>query len=66
MLIGKVADSIPDKVIGFLNWYHPSRLITSLGYTRPVTELSIKKIPEDKGRPARKAGNLTDICEPIV
>jgi hypothetical protein len=37
-----------------------------LGSTQPLTEMSTMNIPGGKGRPARKADNLTDICEPIV
>jgi hypothetical protein len=38
----------------------------ALGSTQPLTEMSIRNIPGGKGRPARKADNLTTICEPIV
>jgi hypothetical protein len=38
----------------------------TLGSTQPLTEMSTRKIPGGKGRPARKAGNLIAICEPIV
>jgi hypothetical protein len=31
-----------------------------------LTEMSTRKLPGGKGRPARKADNLTAICEPIV
>jgi hypothetical protein len=40
-----------------------------LGSTQPLTEMSTRNLPEgggDKERPARKADNLTAICEPIV
>jgi hypothetical protein len=37
-----------------------------MGSTQPLTEISTRNIPGDKGRPARKADNLTAICEPIV
>jgi hypothetical protein len=36
------------------------------GSTRPLTEMSTRKLPGDKGRPAHKADNLTAICEPNV
>jgi hypothetical protein len=32
----------------------------------PLTEMSTRNLSGGKGRPARKAGNLTAICEPIV
>jgi hypothetical protein len=38
----------------------------TLGSTQPQTEMSTKNLPGSKGRPARKADNLTAICEPIV
>jgi hypothetical protein len=38
----------------------------SLGSTQPLTELSTRNLPGDKGRPALKADSLTAICEPIV
>jgi hypothetical protein len=31
-----------------------------------LTEMSIKDIPRGMKRPARKADNLTDMCEPTV
>jgi hypothetical protein len=31
-----------------------------------LTEMSTRYLPRGKGRPARKAGNLTAVCEPIV
>jgi hypothetical protein len=37
-----------------------------LGSTQPITEISIRNLPGDKARPARKSDNLTAICEPIV
>jgi hypothetical protein len=38
----------------------------ALGSTQPLIEMSTRKIPMGKERPARKAGNLTAIFEPIV
>jgi hypothetical protein len=39
----------------------------ALGSTQPLTEMSTKNLPGVKGgRPARKADNLTAICEPTV
>jgi hypothetical protein len=38
----------------------------ALGSTQPLTEMSTGNLPGGKGRPARKADNLTAICEPIV
>jgi hypothetical protein len=36
------------------------------GSTQHLTEMSTGKLAGDKGRPARKADNLTAIFEPIV
>jgi hypothetical protein len=38
----------------------------ALGSTQHLTEMSTKNLPGGKGRPERKADNLTVICEPIV
>jgi hypothetical protein len=34
----------------------------ALGSTQPLTEMSTKNLPVGKGRPGRKADNLTAIC----
>jgi hypothetical protein len=36
----------------------------TLGSTQPLTEMGTRNLPGGKGRPARKADNLTSICEP--
>jgi hypothetical protein len=59
----KVAGSIPDEVIGFLNWTNPSRTM-ALGSTQPLRDLSTRYLPGYKGRSARMAENFTAICEP--
>jgi hypothetical protein len=38
----------------------------ALGSTQPLTEMSTRNLPGGKGRPARKADNITAICEPIA
>jgi hypothetical protein len=38
----------------------------TLGSTQPLTGMSTRNIPGGKGWPARKADNLTAICEPSV
>jgi hypothetical protein len=38
----------------------------ALESTQPLTEMSTRNLTEGKGQPARKADNLTAICEPIV
>jgi hypothetical protein len=37
-----------------------------LGSIQPLTEMSTRNLSGGKGRPARKADNLTAISEPIV
>jgi hypothetical protein len=62
----KVAGSIHSGVIGFSNRPNPSSRTMTLGWTKPLTEMSARTLPGVKGRPVRKADNLTAICEPIV
>jgi hypothetical protein len=38
----------------------------ALGSTQPLTEMCTRNFPGGKGQPARKADNLTAMCEPIV
>jgi hypothetical protein len=38
----------------------------AIGLTQPLTEMNTSNLPGGKVRPARKADNLTAICEPIV
>jgi hypothetical protein len=38
----------------------------ALGSIQPLTEMSIRNVPGGKEWPARKADNLTAICEPFV
>jgi hypothetical protein len=51
----KVAGSSPNEVDFF-----------QFQSTQPLTKTSNNNLPGDKGRQARKADNLTAICEPIV
>jgi hypothetical protein len=37
----------------------------ALGSTQPLAEMSTRNLPEGKGRPARKADNLTALCGQI-
>jgi hypothetical protein len=62
---GRSRDRIPDEV-DFFNLPNPSSRNMAQGSTQPLTEMSTRNIPGGKGRPARKADNLTAICEPIV
>jgi hypothetical protein len=38
----------------------------ALGSTQSLTETNTRNLPGIEGRPARKADNLTAICEPIA
>jgi hypothetical protein len=59
---GRLPVQVPDKV-DFLN---PSNRTMALGSTRPLTEWVPGIFLGGKKRPARRADNLTAICEPIV
>jgi hypothetical protein len=63
----KVTGLSPNEV-DFFNWtsFKPSSRTMALGLTQPLTEMSTTNLPGGKGRPARKAENLTTICEPTV
>jgi hypothetical protein len=58
--------SIPDVVTGFFNRTNPSSRTMALGSTQPLTEMSTSNLHAGKGRPTRKADNLTAVCELIV
>jgi hypothetical protein len=62
----KVEGSIRNEIIGFLNWHNSISRTMAPGSTRPLTEMDFRNLPWGKGRQARKDGNLTAICEPIV
>jgi hypothetical protein len=62
----EVVGSSPDEVDFFFNLPNPSSRTLALGSTPPLTEMSTRNLPGGKGWPARKADNLTVICEPIV
>jgi hypothetical protein len=61
----KVAGSSPDEV-DFFNLPNPSSRTMALESTQRLTEMSTRNVPGGKGRPARKADNLTAVCEPTV
>jgi hypothetical protein len=50
----KVAGSILDEVIGIFNLPDPSSRTMALGSTQPLTQMTTKSLPRDKGRPARR------------
>jgi hypothetical protein len=57
----KVAGSIPDAVIGFLNLPNPSSRTTAPGSTQPLTEMDTRDLSGGKRRPTDKTDNLTAI-----
>jgi hypothetical protein len=63
---GRSRVQIAMKSLNFLNLPIPYSRIMALGSTQPLTEMSARDRPGVKGRQARKPGNLTAICEPIV
>jgi hypothetical protein len=64
---GRSRDRGPMRWIIF-NWPNPSNRTMVLRSTQPLIDRSTRNLPwgRGKGRPARKANNLTAICEPIV
>jgi hypothetical protein len=58
--------SVGMRSLDIFNWTNPFSRIMALGSTQPLTEMSTRNLPGGKGRPARKADNLTAICEPII
>jgi hypothetical protein len=62
----KVGGKIPDEAIGFFDWPNPTNRTMTLVSTQPLIEMSTTYLRGGKGLPARKAGILTAISEPIV
>jgi hypothetical protein len=58
--------SFESRWDGFLNFPNPSSRSMALWSTETLREMSTRNLPGGKGRPARKADNLTSTCEPIV
>jgi hypothetical protein len=56
----------PDEMFFFLDLPNPSSRIMALRSTQPLTKMSTRNFLRGKGRPARKADNLTAICEPTA
>jgi hypothetical protein len=63
---GRSGVRFPIRLLNFVNWPYPSSYTMALGLTQPLREMSTRMIPGDKGRQARKADNLTAVCEPTV
>jgi hypothetical protein len=58
----KVADSIPDGVIGIFHWHNPVGRTMALGSTQPLTEMSTRNISWGGGgrRLVRRADKLAN------
>jgi hypothetical protein len=56
----------PMRSSDFFKSPNPSSHNIALGSTQPLTEMSTRNLAGGKERPARKADNLSTICEPIV
>jgi hypothetical protein len=63
--VGRSSVRVQDEV-DICKLPNPSSLTMALGSTQPLTEMSTRNLRGGKKRPARKAGNLTAICEPNV
>jgi hypothetical protein len=55
--------SIPGKVIGFFNLPNFSIHTMTLGSTQPLTEMSARNLPGDKGQPANEAEYFAAVYE---
>jgi hypothetical protein len=55
----------PMRPFDFFSSPNPSSPTIALGSTQLLTEMSTTSLLGGKGRPVRKADNLTVICEPI-
>jgi hypothetical protein len=62
---GRSPVRVPDEV-DFFNLPNPSSRTVALGSTQPLTEVSTRKLPGDKKRPAHRADNLAAIYVPSV
>jgi hypothetical protein len=63
---GKSWVRFPMRSLDVFNGPRPSSRTVALGSDQPLTEMSTKNLLGIKERRARKADNLTDICEPTV
>jgi hypothetical protein len=65
---GRLRVRVPVRCIFFFNLPNASSRTMALRSTQPLREMSTRNLREggDKGRPVRKADNLTAIWELIV
>jgi hypothetical protein len=59
---GRSQIQFPMRSLNFFNLPNLSSQTIDLGSTQPLTEMSTRKLPGGKGRPARKPDILTTIC----
>jgi hypothetical protein len=64
--VGRSKARVPVRSFNVFHLSNPSRRSMALGLTQPLTEMSTRISFWGIVRPARKADNLSAICEPIV
>jgi hypothetical protein len=64
--VGRSRIQFPMTSLDFSIGPNPSSRTMALGSNQRLTEMSDRNLSAGKGWPARKADNLTAICEPIV
>jgi hypothetical protein len=60
---GKSRVRFPIRSMDLFIFFNFPNTSLALGSTQPLTGMSTKNLHEFKWRPARKADNLTDICD---
>jgi hypothetical protein len=60
---GRSRVRLPMRALDILQRPNPSSRIMALASTQSLSEISTRNLPGGKGLPARKADNLSDICE---
>jgi hypothetical protein len=63
---GRSRVRFPMRSLDSFNLPYPSRRTMALVSTEPLVLVVTRSLSGGKGRPARKADNLTAICEPTV
>jgi hypothetical protein len=53
-------------ILFFIILPNPSSSTMALEFTQPLTDMSTRNLPGDKGQPVHKSGNFTAICVPTV
>jgi hypothetical protein len=60
---GRLRVPFPIRTLNFFDLPNPSSRTMALGSTQPLTEMSTRNVPGGKGRPVRRAENLTAVCK---